>query len=53
MHYEDTYNALYVVMVMVSDTVRVKPNPACKYDYTALQAYYNTSMLITHYRCML
>ncbi len=33
MHYEHTYNALYVVMVMVG--VRVNPNLAYNYDYTA------------------
>ncbi len=38
MHYEHTYNALYVVMVMVRIMVgvRVKAKLANNYDYTAL-----------------
>ncbi len=39
MHYEHTYNALYVVMVRVM--IRVNPNLAYNYDYTALQVHYN------------
>ncbi len=37
MHYEHTYNTLYVVM----DMVGVNPNLAYNYDYTALQVHYN------------
>ncbi len=39
MHYEHTYNTLYVVRVMV----RVNPNLAYDCDYTALEGHYNAS----------